>query len=262
MSIIKLDETFSEKSQQYIRKLTEESNINFHVLLGLISSYWRSTIEGPEYTKHLKALAIELARIRMSLSMIHDDINWSKTRTQFLYQVMTYMMFNRDIVTDMSDVDFRNFMVELVKIYFDGSIPTSLEQAVELLTDGNVTITELFDDKNSDISDQFGFDVAIEIDDVSSGIMSDFNVRTVLDIVRPAHTLYKLKFILKDEWTGVDNTDDCSSESLKIHDEYDWRMLSSGYEDFRKDPLGVYGVDTLGIKVKKGIADEDHSSDF
>ena len=260
--MIKIDDTYRYRNQQYLVKLNEESNINFQILINLLSSYWKSTIEGPEYTKHLKALAIELARIRITLSNIFTDIEYKSTRTEFLYQTLTYLMMkNKSINTAMSDVEFRDFLVNLLKVYFKGSIPSSIKSAVELITNSEVVITEKFNDKNSDISSEFEFDVSIKINNVSEGIMSDFSVKTILDIIRPAHTIYRVMFILNDEYIGASEKDGCSYSDSVI-DSLDYKLDAYSYEDFRMNNLGIKGVDELGRKVKKTVINEDHSSDF
>jgi hypothetical protein len=206
---------------------------------------------------------------------IQADIDWRTTRTEFLYQFVTSFLFpDRFGVPDLqkTDVDFRFFLSELVKIYFKGSIPESISKVLELLTDQKVIVRENFKlgrkpGSGFDISDEFGFSLDIILPDPGSmdTFLTDKNVRILLSIIRPAHTLYKLRFILQDGWIGtgpVTLNPGTENVSSKIQDSYGWDLSNYGYEDFRKLVLGVEGIDDLGFKKSKSVTSESHDDDF
>ena len=115
-----------------------------------------------------------------------------------------------------------------------------------------------------DISDQFGFLVNIILDSPTSSdvLLADKNIRILLSIIRPAHTLLRIKYVLKDEWYGQSDPDPNVDRSNKILDSLSMALSDYDYEDFRRFSLGVAGVDTLGMKKSHSIVAEDHSSDF
>jgi len=84
MPIIRLNFNTFENGEEYIYRLTEEANRHFQVFLTLLSSYWQSTIDGPNYTREIKSMSIELARIRLSLEAIRQDTYFVSTRADYL----------------------------------------------------------------------------------------------------------------------------------------------------------------------------------
>jgi hypothetical protein len=275
VAIVRLNFNTFGSGEEYLYRLSQEANRNFKVFLTLLSSYWQSTIDGPNYAREIKAMSIELARIRLSLDSIRADTYYASTRADYLYQVLSSMLFPRKSEIPnpgLDDLDFRDFLQEIVRIYFQGSVPNSLKEAVEAVTEGQVVVNENFEEAKKpgskfDISDQFGFTVDVFLD--SPGdidvFLADRNVRILLDIIRPAHTLYRLAFVLQEEYLG--QSDDGTGQPnpdqpLKILDSVRWALSSYGYEDFRKLVEGVEGVDEFGTKKIKNITGEDHSASF
>ncbi|KKL71141.1 hypothetical protein LCGC14_2097860, partial [marine sediment metagenome] len=139
MAVIRVNFNTYEEGEQYLNRLSDEANQNFRIFLTLLSSYWQSTIDGPNYTREIKAMAIELARIRLALDDVRTDTYYDRIRADFLYQVLTSVLFPQDDGapdTRLSDLDFRDFLLEIIRIYFQGSIPKSMKDAVELFVTG------------------------------------------------------------------------------------------------------------------------------
>jgi hypothetical protein len=266
MSIVRVNFNEYNSGEQYENLLNDEANRNFQILLLLLSSYYLSKIDGPSYARELKAIAIELARVRLSLDQIQTDAYFKSTRGEFLYQTVTELLFPGEIPDpNFGDLDFRDFLVNVVAIYFKGSVPSSIKSAVELLTSGKVIVFENFKEARQpgsglDISDQFGFQVDVILDSLTDSniFLSDHNIRILLNIIRPAHTLYTLRFILKDVYIGQ-QTD---RQPNKVLDKFSLDISNYGYEDFRKFVEGVKGIDDLGTKKAVSITAEDHSADF
>ena len=267
MAIVRVNFDNYEDGEEYKLRLETEANANFEIFLSLLSSYWQSSIEGPNYTRELKAMSIALAQLRLSLESIRSDISFEQTRGDFLYQTITSVLFPKDSPeTGLGDLDFRDFLLKVINIYFQGSIPLSMKQAVELFTGPNSVIKENFTESENpasglDISDQFGFSFDILLADPGSldTILADKNVRLVLGIIRPAHTLYRIKFVLRDSYAGQLNN---NPELSKITDIFSFALSNYGYEDFRKFVTGVYRIDPLGVKRAVSVIGEDHSGQF
>lgn len=275
MAIVRYNINAYEAGEEYLTRLTSEAEVNFKILLSLLSSYWQSSIDGPAYARELKAVAIELARVRLSLEDIRQDIDFSTTRTEFLFQVVTSVLFPQKAgAPDLrkTDADFRVFLTEIVKIYFAGSIPDSIKKAVGLVAGGQVIVRENFEESRRpgsgfDISDQFGFTIDIILD--SPGqidvFLAERNIRILLNIVRPAHTLYRLKFILLDEYHGPGPDPQNPPSNVrpsKVRDSFVFNLQNYGYEDFRRFVGGVKGIDVLGSKVAVSVTGEPHDGDF
>jgi hypothetical protein len=270
MAIIRINQTTEESGEEYDARLNAAADVEFKLLLRLLSSYWQSTVDGPNYARELKAMAIALARLRMSLGDIQNDTYFVATRTEFLYQVVTSMVFpnpQSDGVPDLqkTDVDFRTFLQEVIAVYFRGSVPEAVKRAVELITGGTVTVRQAFLEGRKpgsgyDISDEYGFDVEVILPSPGSidTFLADKNIRILLNIVRPAHTLYRIRYVLQDEYVGQKT----KFSPGKVKDSMSFDLQNYGYEDYRKFFSGVYGVDAGGASVPINVIAEDHSLDF
>ncbi|OPZ34383.1 MAG: hypothetical protein BWY99_02557 [Synergistetes bacterium ADurb.BinA166] len=270
MAIVRVNNSSEESGEEYEARLVADADQEFKILLRLLSSYWQSTVDGPNYARELKAMALALARLRISLGDIRNDTYYTATRTEFLYQVLTSVVFPNpltDGVPDLqkTDIDFRTFLQEVISVYFKGSVPESVKKSVELITGGSVVVREAFLEGRKpgsgyDISDEYGFDVEVILPSPGNidTFLADKNIRILLNIVRPAHTLYRIKYVLQDEYVGQRT----KSSPGKVKDSMSFDLSNYGYEDFRKFFSGVYGVDAGGVAVPINVVAEDHSSDF
>lgn len=270
MAIIKVNTNSFEEGEDYRRNLNSEADRNLKIFFALLSSYWQSTIDGPNYAREIKAMSIALAKIRLALDQIRTDTYYKSTRSEFLYQVVTSVLFPNIQGApnpDLSDLDFREFLQSVVGIYFAGSIPASMKKAVELFVDGSTVIVRenFLEARNPssgyDISDEFGFSIDIMLASPGSIdlFLADKNIRLMLDIIRPAHTLFSLRYVLQDEYLGQKNG---SSQPNKVLDSFLFDLSNYGYEDFRRFVEGIEGVDILGKKKAEDVVGEDHSADF
>jgi len=267
MAIIKYDPT-ENLGEEYLNRLMQESNRNFQIFMALLSSYWQSKVDGPMYARMLRAMSIELARIRLSLEDVRQDQNFQNTRSEFLYQTLTSILFTEDKGypdLEKSDVEFREFLVEIVKVYFGGSVPASLERVVELLLGKKIKIRQNFEEARRsgsgfDISDQFGFgfDIIMDSPGEVDSVLLDKNLGILFSIISPAHTLYKIKYIIRDDYEGPDGPPEDRLDSYKLRDNLRSVMESYSYEDFRRFVDGVYRVDFLGVKKSRTVIGEPH----
>lgn len=272
MAIVRVNFDAYEEGEQYRFRLIDEANSIFQIFLSMLSSYWQSSIDGPAYAREIKSMSIELARVRLALDDVRQDIRYASTRTEFIYQVLTSIMFPADPGAPdphYADQDFRELLIKILEIYFAGSVPASIKAAAELFVNGKVVVREAFLEARKpgsglDISDEFGFMVDVILDSPSSTdvILADRNIRILLNIIRPAHTLLRIKYILQDEWPGQVDPDPLKDQTRKILDSVSVDYSDYSYEDLRRHTAGVFGVDELGTKRRKSVVGEDHSSDF
>lgn len=256
--------TLSQTGREYNLRLVQRAQPIFTQLLNLLPSGYISAVQGPNYTNELKAVAVELARFELALEDVDRDHNFETTRPEFLYTIVGYFLLLNGKVPQMefSDTAFRELLINLIRIYFQGSIPDSMADVVNLFISGDVQVIENFllvrqGLDSYDISDQFGFDLPIETGGVfpPDAFLKDQFIRQILDITRPAHTLYRLRFIFRDDYIPNDTFGE-------VLDAMRWHLAAYYYDDFRAYCGGVVDRDRLGKKVNQQVTNEDHSSDF
>lgn len=264
LDLSRVNFSIERRGKEYNLRVTQRAQTIFTALLNLLPSNYISAVQGPNFTIEMKAVAVELAKIELALEDIDLDRDFDKTRSEFLYSMIGYMVFlnNRLPPLEFSDDEFRKFLLALIKIYFQGSIPASIKEAVSLFVTDDFTILENFlltreGASGLDISDQFGFQINIETTGTFPPGLFDLqsSLRIVLDIVRPAHTLFRIRFIFNDDYDPNDPTD-------QILDAMKWRLSNYHYEDYRSYWEGFRDTDRLGKKTNMQVVNEDHSEDF
>lgn len=260
----RLNHTVSQSGKEYNLRLIQRTQSIFKNLLDLLPSNYISTVEGPAYTVEIKSVALELARLELALEDVKFDIDLKTTRTEFLYTLIGYMVFlNGQLpTTDYDDEQFRQFLLNVIGIYFEGSIPQAMVQGVQLFFTGALTFTENFlqarlPASDFDISDEFGFQV--DVTDTTTGFPTDTftlesNVRLILNIIRPAHTLFKIRYVFIDQYNP--------NGGLGILDSSRSSLLSYYYEDFRVYSNGLLDLDRMGRKTNQLVVGEDHTGEF
>jgi hypothetical protein len=256
----RLNHTVPQSGKEYNLRLIQRTQSIFKNLLDLLGSNYISTVEGPNYTVEVKAVSLELARLELALEDVKFDIDFHTTRTEFLYTLIGYMVFMNGQLpkTDFDDEQFRQFLLNVIGIYFKGSTPSALLEAVKLFFSNATTLKENFLLSRSttsglDISDEFGFRVDIPgfPDDMFS---LEANVRLLLDIIRPAHTLFKIRYIFADHYNP--------NGGLGILDVSRGSLASYYYEDFRVYSHGLLDQDRMGRKINQLVIGENHTGDF
>ena len=280
MAIVRVNQNTYESGEEYNNRLLAESQREFTILLSLLSSYFTSKIDGPNYARELKAMAIALARIRLMLSDVQNDTYFTATRGEYLWQVLTVMLFPKTFgyptgsapTIDQTDIEFRAFLQQLVTIYFQGSVPKSLQEAVELVVGGNIIVRQNYLEARQpasgyDISDEYGFSIDIFLPFVNNIdiFTADFNIRLLLQIIRPAHTIYQLKYIIQDIYVGQKQPplpNGVSPQPHSVTDAFTFVISNYSYEDFRKFVDGIAGIDPFGFKHAMSVFNENHSGEF
>lgn len=254
----RLNFTVSQTGREYQLRLLQRSQAIFSSLLNLLPSNYVSTIAGPNYTVELKAVAVELAKIELTLEDVDRDRDFRHTRPEFLYSIVGYLLLTNGRLPplEFSDKEFQNFLLALVAIYFQGSVPKSIRDVAALFLSGDVRVTENFLEVRAgasgfDISDQFGFGIDVVLPEgagfPSNVIGIDATIRLLLNIVRPAHTLFRIRFVFRE----VFHTSD-------VVDAMQWCLRVYHYDDFRTYWAGLRDRDRLGRKVNRTVTDEEH----
>jgi hypothetical protein len=263
----RLNSTVTQKGKEYNLRLMQRAQTVFTNLLNLLPSNYISAVQGPNYTQALKAVAVEIARLELALEDVDRDRDFSTTRSDFLWSIVGYLALVNGRLPDLgfSDEEFRNFFLNLIRIYFQGSVPDSMRDVVDLFIDGNIEVTEAFlllrqGASGLDISDEFVFSIDYIVPPGGGFppdiFEADSSIRQILDLVRPAHTLFRIRYIFSDEYIP-------GGEGInEIIDAMRWKMSVYYYADFRSYWQGIRDRDRLGKKKNKCVVAEDHSNDF
>jgi hypothetical protein len=267
----RLNYTIQQQGKEYNLRLLQRSQTIFTTLLNLLPSSYVSAVQGPNYTIALKAVAVELARIELALEDVRSDYNFAlttqaQTRSDFLYSIIGYLVLVNGQIPPLQwdDATFRQFLINLIRIYFQGSIPESMKDVVNLFFTGDITVTEDFllvreGAAGYDISDEFSFQIDITAPPGGgfppNVFANDSATRLILDLVRPAHTLFTIRYIFTDNYIPND----------VFHIVLDAMRMNLGayyYDEFRSYWVGIRNRDRLGRKTNRAVTGEDHSDDF
>jgi hypothetical protein len=238
----RLNHTIQQSGKEYNYRLLQRGQAILNSLLLALPSTYLSTIQGPNYTIELKAVAAELARLELALEDVSDDQTVATVRSDFLYATIGYLIFLNGKLPkkSFSDEEFRKFLINLIRIYYQGSIPKSITELARLLISDDVIVRENFllvrqNASGLDISDQWGFSIDVPIQGPVPEDLFDTEstLRLIADVIRPAHTLFRLRYIFTDTYTP--NPDDGGT----ILDQMSWRMSVYHYEDVRRYWGGV-----------------------
>ncbi len=264
LDLSRVNFNITPRGKEYNLRVLKRAQTIFTALLNLLPSNYISAVQGPNYTQELKAVAVELARIELALEDVDLDRDFNKTRSEFLYSMIGYLVFlnNRLPPLAFSDEEFRNFLLSLIRIYFQGSVPKSIKDAIGLFISEDFQVLENFlltraGASGLDISDQFGFTINIETAGTFPPGIFDLqaSIRIILDIIRPAHTLFRIRFIFRDDYKPNDPVN-------RVLDSMKWKLSNYYYEDYRSYWCAVRDRDRLGMKMNTAVKGEDHSEDF
>jgi hypothetical protein len=275
---VRLNYATQQKGKEFNLRLLQRAQATFTTLLNLLPSSYVSAVQGPNYTIALKAVAVELSRIELALEDINSDYCFvnpqtnnpqlsaqATTRSDFLYSTIGYLVLANGQIPPLQwdDATFRQFLVSLIRIYFQGSIPKSMADVVNLFYSGNVTVTEDFllvrkGAAGYDISDEFTFqiDIASPANQFPPDVFdNDTATRLILDLVRPAHTLFRIRYLFTDTYIPND-------VFKVVLDAVRMSLGAYYYDDFRSYWVGLRDRDRLGRKTNQAVSNEDHSGDF
>lgn len=231
-----------EDGKGYQQALDSRARAILSALMNLLPSNYESTIVGPNYTLFLKAFAQEFARVALTLEQLSDSIDFERVPSEFLWETVGYLVFVNGKLPELGfdDESFREFLLAVIDIFFKGSTPEAIAEGIALFTDSEFTIRELYKEAQRpgspyDISDQFAF--LIDFDLQGQFAINPFdlgaNVRLLLEIIRPAHTLYQLRFVFGEDINEiVEAVEDAVSYDLRLYYYEDARYYCDGIAGF------------------------------
>jgi hypothetical protein len=235
-------------------------------LQNVLPSNYISTIGATNYGIALRAYAIEFAKIKIALEDIQADgyissEAYASQRADILYQKLgSLLAIERDLnLTIFSSQEFYNFLLALIEIFFGGSTPANIKKGIEQFVneeDVAEVLENFLDARNPtsafDISDQFGFRINFELTDNIAANFTDIGIKLdfLIRLIKPAHTLYQLRFIFTDLVEFIRTADDSF---------YRPGIWDHAYDDARVYCDGVEGRDRMGHNAVREVTDEDHT---
>jgi len=251
-----------QKGKEFQLRLVQRGSSIFSTLLNLLPSSYISSVEGSNYTLDLKAIATEIARLELALEDVDRDRSALTARPEFLYQVIGYLLFLNGKLPKVGfdSEEFRRFFLSVLRLYFSGSIPSTMLSASQLLFAETVTIAENFlllrgGASGLDISDQWGFTITLDDNSFPPDFFNlDAALRQLIDVLRPAHTLFRFRVLFKDTYNPNDGAG--------VLDAMRWRMAVYHYEDVRRYCDGILDRDIKGHKDVNVVTEENHDADF
>jgi hypothetical protein len=236
-----------ESGQDFIDKVREQTNIIMARFMAVLPSNYVSQTTGPFYTLQWQAAAEQLATFIVNAQEVYKDADYAFTRTDFLWEILGTLVFpgatdQTGIPRIEGDIEFRTFLQRMVVILLKGATKEAVTEGLELLTDSDITILERYIEAMQPgaeytIEDQFIFDVFVEGFPADPFVFSD-NVKKVLEALKPAHTLYDLRFLFRETFGPL------------FTDEMSWDMSAYYYDDLRKFCEGTRAiVGTTGVTL-------------
>ena len=244
-----------ESGRNYELRLRAAADAILTSLLSVLPSEYRSSVPSTDYGVYLRAISRELARIRLAIDGIEQDLDPETLRPEFLWQFLAGRLFRDGRLPEVgngSAEEFADFLVHVLQAVYKGSTPAALRDLLALLVlDGTVTVKEpALETGDIENGGEFGFLVEIE---ATGGGFIDHPVEVsqaigiLMDILRPAHTLYVITHVLRETVPSP------SSDALRS-------IVGSWYryEDTRKLWEGLYGTDRLGMQRVRAVTGEVH----
>jgi hypothetical protein len=226
----------SEHGESFIVKYDEAVLRSLDTLLSLLSSYFKSTSDGPVYVRSLKQISRELALIKVKLDAIKDDRSFIQTRTEFLHQNVTSLVFPNEYPEfGASDIEFKSFLVKVIALYMRGATTESLRDGVQYITGGNVVIFEHNNPRATGKSFKFDVNVYLAGAGFAYKALTEKAVKILVDILKPAHTIYTVNYILSDTY-----------DKTRLESETSFSHNWTQSEYFRYSYNGVSGNDVRG----------------
>lgn len=222
-----------------LRLLTDEILAQF---LKVLPSNYLSKGPGASYVLQFQAIAEQIAAFQIEAEEVSKDSTHSKTRTDFLWQVIGNFVFPdaTDVPSISGDVAYRDFLRRMVALLLSGSSAQTMGDGVSAMSDSDVHIIERFIESmkpgsSYTIDDQFFVDILVETAGgttfpVDPGTLSS-NVLLVMRALKPAHVLYGYSHLFRETFGSLFDDGDTS-----------WEMSSYYYEDFRKYCGGIKAV--------------------
>ena len=245
----KLNETVSlDSGRSYYRDLVFEGLRYYYNQRRVMPSVYQEENLSANYSLHLRARGLELAKLRLFMESIAGDVSIDDVRSGFLYQNFGYLLQLKEpfFFPEKSDEFYRKYAKALLNVILKGSTRAAITEGISIFAEGlPFTVEQVYLDAierkyaldrsgiirnangevlstlNSDpnILDKNIFNVRFDLDNRQQGTDVDFIIKGVeffLDIMKPAHNAYRTVLDLSDTF---DLRGGCSPEYTLVEGE-------------------------------------------
>jgi hypothetical protein len=273
---------FAEPSQRQKDAIQIQTTKVLDIFRQILPSNYVSQVTGPYYTLQFQAIAEAIATFQITAQECFEDAMYDYTRSEVLFQILGMLVFPNASVdgwpTVHGDISYRDFLRRMVTLLLQGSTKKTVKEGVELLTDATVEIVEkgIAARQLRGLSawgpdDQFTFEInvtntrQITVDDVVITLPTfpdDIftfirNVQIVMRALKPAHTLYDLRFVFWDAFTTLTDVDINGNPQCEID------FSNYYYDEFRHFCLGIKEINgTAGRTLVDKTLFSDPTRDF
>lgn len=195
--------------------LTRARSVQNRMLNNLPSNYSRDS--NTNLAEFYRAVAEEFIRLEFSAAAINDDRYHTETRADYLFLVLGDILFlgEKSINDNLSDTEYRDFLIKVRNGYLGGSRPDNIENTISDILGLPVTLKEVYqslrlDQTSYTIKDthRMFFDILMDDHDSSTDIgqvLSD--LKFFVDLIKPAHVLYDTRLVWSED---IDKRGDCT----------------------------------------------------
>ena len=267
---------FTADSQDRMDQTRSQVDRILQVFRQILPSNYVSQTTGPFYTIQYQAVAERIADFQITAQEIFSDSFYDFTRSEVLYQILGMLVFpdagTAGWPSIKGDLTYRTFLTRMVGLLLQGATKATVKSGVELLTEATVEVIErgiearkLKGQSPWGTDDEFTFEVnvtgsrTVEVEG-EEVVLDDFpvdpfllrdNVRLVMQALKPAHTLYDLRFLFREVFGTL------FSASVS----YDYADYH--YEDLRRYCLGSLAITgTAGETLSDKALFSDPTRDF
>lgn len=236
-----------DSGQEFERAVQQQTQLIMDRFLAVLPSNYVAQTNGPWYTLQFQSAAEQLAQFIVTAQSVYQDSDYDFTRPDFLWQILGCLVFpnsQQDGLPQIEgDAEFRTFLKKMVALLLQGATKDANQQGLEALTTADITIIERYIEAQTPgslytIADQFIFDVFVDAGNTFPGDPFTFteNAKKVLTALRPAHTLYDLRFLFTEAFSPLFSG--TMSWDMDIYHYDDFRKYCGGY----KAISGVQGI--------------------
>jgi hypothetical protein len=227
----------SESISKRLVLISERDLITKDINNNIGSNYNKKSNTTEIYTYH-SVFATELSQLKYKLVQSLNNYYFTTVDDHLLWQnfgALIDFLSSESISTD----EYRNLLLSISKGYHDGSLKSSIQEAISLFTNGNVYVRERYLN-SSDLSEQFVFDVLVDVTNNNSilslvGLLNT-DLYKVIRKIKPAHTFFLLGFLFIELISIADGCDPVLLEDpfgYPILDYYGNPMVQSDGNSYR-----------------------------
>lgn len=216
-SVVQNPSLINGNSQNDKNAVQNQTAAVLNAFFKLLPSNYVSRVDGPFYVTDFLAIAEQIAKIQINAQEAFTDSFYDFTRPEVIHQILGSLVFpdaaTRGVPSIDGDLSYRTFLQRMAILILRGATNDVIKSGVQLLTDAVVTVSDrgkeklmAGDDSAWPVLDQHVFDIFTDNDGkfaTDDPALFEKNLRLVMDVLKPAHTLYQHRHLFVDTFSVV-----------------------------------------------------------